>query len=324
MLRCWPLWLVWIAACGGKDATDGDTDDTTPSDTDQTDTDTEACEATVVGVEPGDDGTMPADGVIVATFSDAIQDTHPFDIVVTPAGDAGPLDGSLALASDGLSATFTPSTPLDYEADYDLTVSVCEHEVSGSFSTLPQPLDPATLEGRTYGLLVDDVTWHEPQNLSIFDLNLDYVLVQVTDVDVAHQTLQPIATTGDASPFVGEPPVPTCSMVMDAPVTDFSHNPAFQVGPTDLTYPYGDGTSVTIENFSLEASFSADGSEIVDVRVTGLFDPSQVIQIDCGTAALLLQGRCLPCASGECLVVDARAPSAPWFDGLDIVAECAL
>lgn len=332
MYRCWPMLLALVLACG--DDKTGDTDDGTvvepgPTDpTPPTEPPTElpqGCSATVASVDPKNNATNhPADASITVTFSEAIEAADPLDITVHEVASGAMIPGGLSLAADGTSATFTPNDPLAYDTDYDLDITVCEAAVAGGFTTLPEPVDASLLPGRTYGIEYKDVVWVQPGDTSLLTLDVDYILVQIDTIDLAAETIESVAGTGmledDGSI------TPDCPAAVQAPTSDFSTNPMFTVGPADLEYPYNDDT-FTIEQFTLQAQFSADGSQIVDVHIEGLVNPEQLLAgANCALAAVIVSGNCVPCPSGvgDCLELEATAATADWLPALDLITECAL
>lgn len=331
-MRSLHLLLFLALGCSGPDKGSDDDTDTTPGDTDDTqdtddtdtdDTDVEPCAATVVAVTPGNGDTAPADTTIVAEFSEAIGASDHVDFIVT--GSGGAVTGSVDLASDGASATFTPSATLDYDATYDVTIELCEGSVSGAFHTLPAPIDPTLAEGRTYGLPYADVVFIEPQNTTalaaLLAPDFEYILLQVDQVDDVALTFESVVATADGAL------APNCAAAVRAPTSDMSNNPQFQVGPTNLVYPFPNGDSMNLQMLTVDGRFSQDGESLLDVYLRGLVDPSEVNDdLNCATAALLTGGTCLPCpaTAGSCLLIEAEVPVATWMQGVDVVATCAL
>jgi hypothetical protein len=315
--------LAFVLGCNGGDGKSETADPTTGTDPTTTETPTTApCTAELLGLTPTD-GTVgfPIAGSVVASFSASVvegQYTVGIDGVT----------GTTVLAGDGLTATFTPDAPLAESTAYQATASACDSQLASSFETAGESVDPTDLTGKTYGILFGNLTFTEPPqtviNLAESLAGLDttfFLLVGVQDYDAANNSLIAAAATG--YPY-GVTIEPDCAAALGDIVADFSQNPTFQFGPTDLAVPYGAYDTLNIESLDLQGTFSTDGAEIQNVLVTGRLD-LRPTGVGCSVAAAL-GATCAPCADGvpECLVVDASATRAGEIVGLDLAATCGL
>jgi hypothetical protein len=320
MRQCFLLALC--LACAGKDEISGGTGAETDTDTDSdADTDTEVpCTATVVSLDPADGAVGVAlDTEIVATFSEPVAEGR-FDLGIDG------VTGDLALAGDGLTATFTPDVDLAQDTTYQVNATACDSSLAGSFTTAGDEVDALALEGRTYGIRWESLQFSEPDPFAVAFLPIDitHVLVGVQSYDpVTDALIAAAATAYDDNGALGI----DCTASISGIEADFTGNPSFQVGPEDFVIandPYDPYDDYIIEDFSLTGSFSADSTQILGPHITGKID-ARAFGYDCGTFGALVN--CLPCDDGEpqCAEVDAYAVSAnDLTSSADLIGFCGL
>jgi len=327
--------LLALVACNGKDdeaadtdapVTDADTDTDADADADtdtDTDSDTDAdCQAVIDTVDPEPNNQLvPLDQVISVRFDSPILASDPWSLAVDGVSGSASLDGDMR------GATFVPDAPLANDTLYMIDAAVCGDSAQASFRTLPPPVADADIEGITYAVAFDDVEITEPPNAALLEtfLPIEYILVQVSEVDAIAQS---IVAAGAVATLVDGVPEVDCGASVGGINVDFAMNPYFSMGPEVLFIDAGD-VVVPIRDFTLLGRFSADGTEIVDVRVSGLVDLSQEpVGLNCQTVANLTNGTCLPCSQGavtsDCLLLDAVAPNGPIDPRFDIDLACGF
>jgi hypothetical protein len=303
----------------GDADTDADSDSDTDTDAD-TDSDTDAdCTATIDEIVPLD-GSVDVDVEtdVTVTFTQAVTET---DFSLTVDG----VSGTTELAGDGLSATFTPDDPLEFETDYDVTASVCDDSASSTFRTAYAPIDPEVLPDRVYALDYSTVTWESPAVAVFFQsqISIEYILTEIMAVDLDAETLDASGAVG--VDVQGTPRQAACYNVIQYGAIDFADNPAFRAGPNLLSVPTAGG-DLTIEDLLITATFNADATSLLDIDITGLLDtrPIDVMlgqnEGDVCALASTFGDTCEACGDGEdfCLAVWMTADEAPYVAGVDI------
>lgn len=335
-LRLWPLLLV-LGACEGGFLGGDDTADTadTGSDTADTGTDTSdtgsdtsdtsdtsggdtatTCAATVTTTSPADDEmNVAVNKVITARFSHPVGEG---DWSLSVDG----VTGTAELGSTAQVATFVADSPLATDTTYTLHASACDDDAVAEFTTASGPLAESDLDGRTYALAYEDVTWVQPAGLgsvvNLFGEPFEYLLVNVIDVttDTDPDTIHAAGSLGitDNEDIVQDP----CTEPYDFGVQDFSGNPVFEVGPTDIALA---DTGTTMTDAYIKAAFVEEGEAIEDIRISGQIDVNALAGMDlCGTLAYLGVA-CVQCAansaSSSCLDVVLVADRAEWVEDLE-------
>lgn len=316
MLRTWPALFVVLGACGSHEPDDAPLG---PNDSDIPD---ENCNARIASITPAHgDRDVALDAAVVAVFSEPIASTARHEVTVYHANTGQRVDGELNLASNGLSATFTPASPLVSSSSYDVTARVCGHVDHAAFDTAALPVDTGLLPGSTYALDVARIQWIQPKNADL-ESSEGHVLLHVDSVDAEAPSMQVLVTTGASVDGVV---VPDCAHVSEPPPTDLSNNPQFTVGPVELLVNSDEG-SVTVEGLSIDATFTSDARALLDLHFLGFVDPSQYDgSMPCAFVAAIIQGNCAPCPTGggDCIVIEAKAPAADLLPAMDLGAICA-
>ncbi len=331
-MRALTLSVLFLVACGGDKS--GDDTDTVPSDADtdtdadtdvdtdtDTDTDTDVnCDALISSVDP-DPGYLlsTVDQVVTVTFDKAIAAGDPWSLDITGVA------GTSNLEADMMTATFTPDADLSYDTTFTVHAAVCNDLATSTFSTLPEPIDTKSLEGRAYGVPFATLNITEPQNSAALSalLPIDVLAVQVGTVDPKTNNLNALGAVAIDDNGV---PALDCGAAIDDVELDFTLNPYFRMGPTVLSIDAGADTIDAID-FEILGRFNADASEIQDVSVSALIDlTGQTGVLSCATIATVANGTCDPCYAGaptnECLVLEATAPAGFEDARLDIAADC--
>jgi hypothetical protein len=257
---------------------------------------------------------------VFATFSEAVA-ADEWSLMIDG------VDGSSALADDGLSATFTPDAELTPLTDYDVSGTVCDAPFNATFTTA-EAISSSAIEGVTYGLRYADLVYTEPaaltSTLTALDLSVDisHIVVQVLEAVDATETLNVAA--GTAFDVEGTDTI-DCEGVFVLNGVDYSANPTFVLGPQAIDLPLSKETVLTLEDFRLEGTFSESGDRILDVEVTGAIDVRPA-GVPCSLMAFLASGTCVACADGEqeCLVASAFASEALASETMDIGLDCEI
>jgi hypothetical protein len=298
--------LALLAGCDGAviDETDTSLDPDTGDDTD-TDTDVDTtCTATVVSTDPvSGHAAFPVNVGLTATFSEAVT-AGQYALSING------VTGSTTLAADGLSATFTPNAPLATSTAYTFTATACASTVTSSFTTAGPPLSNTALDGSTYVLDYDDVTWVAPASAALFrdQIPVEYILLHVIDADTVAETISAVGSQG----IEGQsgPEQDPCQEPFDLGTQDFASNPVFRLGPSTFEFDV-QGNAVSLDNMRIEALFVEDGAAIEDVVISAEIDTRPLdsfspLSGDLCTDVGLLGDRCMACASDgaiECLGV---------------------
>ncbi len=327
MTRFLPLLVpafALLAACSGKDPTTDDSDSSgnLDSDTQHLD-DTGSCATAVLETEP-------VDGTGDVYYHDTITVTFDGDggaAVFTLLDAAGtPVPVSATWTDGNVQAVLTAElAPL---TTYTLTTEICGTPSSMSFTTselgTALTVDPASLVGSTYMFRLSDASITEPAFLDIV-ANAYLTVPILIGVDQSDaETIDLLGGLGyeDGSTYAQEPGLPT----WDFPVADFTAQPFFAAASPLVTIMYGT-TPIPINNFTLEGTFSADGSMIAHGLATGTGDtrymaplvgkPADDYGAMCDFAAAA-GVYCIACPDGEpyCLYIVAENINATKVDGL--------
>jgi hypothetical protein len=312
--------VIGLAACDVEKQTlepnipgDGsDTDTDLPGDTDA------PCTNTLTSVSPADGATQVDTATVVEVgFNEPVVEG-------TWSVEIDGVSGLTSIDSTGLLVTYTPDEVLAFDTTYTINASVCAQSASASFDTAAEPLDISLLDGRTYELPYADLTWVKPNAISLLSSYIDFdaFIIQVDSIDVVAETLTVLSAVGYDNGGVTEP---ECSSLFSPGSADFSQNPTFLAGPSDMALPVG-GTDLILEDFTLSANFNSDGTKIENITFSGLADTralDSTVGNTCNLASFL-GDTCVACNDGEvkCLEMEAEAAEALWNAGLDLAAEC--
>lgn len=303
---------------GGEGDADADSDADSDTDADS-DGDADLCTAEISAVDPRDGLTdAPLNPAITATLTAAITEA---DYTVSLSGPDGAVDGTASLGSGDTVITFRAQSPLERASEYTATFTVCSENASTSFTTVGNPHDEA-LEGRTYDVDLNQVTWHAPSagSLLVGQLETDHLLFMVQDVDLSAQTIDFVGAVGLDDNGVQQY---ACAAAFDYDPADFSGNPAFQVGPADTTFG-GGGFDVNVWSLETSGAFNTSGNSLNNLRIRGYLDVRELefngIGV-CAVAETILGQPCVACPNDGvvgCLQLDIESATAPWVRNLTI------
>ena len=284
---------------------------------------------------------MSVDTSVTVTFSAAIPDGGTWSV------DIADVDGTATLSDDGMSATFVPDATLPFETAFTVTATACDDTQTAEFATRPQPVDPAVIDGMTYGISEDELNVTVPSRLGgilgLAGLELfNVIALQLSNYDDQANTFQVSSTILDADS------TPVCDFLISVP-TDFSTNPLVVFGPEDLLVDLGFGPLLTLEDLMVRARAASDGSELTDVEVSLAIALEKIplpggnssleaylvgdALAPCGDSSMAAAAlshavggiTCVPCDSsdsGMCMLVEADATRAGSVS-VDLEQECA-
>ena len=271
--------------------------------------------------------TLPEDGAtgvfvgdtIEVTFSDADSSAT---LTVT-AADGTVAPGTLSWRDATL--IYTPTGQLIPETDYTVAVNFSCGEPSVGFTTSAtgQPLT-ADLLDRTYDMSLTGARILQPtgvQDLVESFLGTD-VLAGVQSTSPSLQLLGAVATE-DSDPLVQS----ECTPTVPFPAGNFTESPNFVMGPADETFAIGEA-SLTMYDLKITGTFTADGTAVHGITLSGLADTRAVGKIlsenaSEQTACNLASAAgvvCEPCPDGEnlCITIVADRISASEVAGLTL------
>ena len=236
--------------------------------------------------------------------------------------DADPLVGPFDVDLDGFSGCAGDCDVAD-PAVNPSEIDPCEDGIDQDCSGYDAVCPVAGLEGRTYVLDWDDLTFVYPASAAVIT-SVGALLFQVEVHDEVAETLSwaGSAGTGPVSP------TPDCITAMQVPPNDFSTNPVFEVGPHGFALLYRNAP-IDVEDFVLTGSFDVDAAGLLDLTITGRIDTRPIdplIGLDACLVVAAFGDTCVPCQDGqvECLETLATAPYAPYDASIDVIGDCGL
>ncbi|HHO51129.1 MAG TPA: hypothetical protein ENK18_09735 [Deltaproteobacteria bacterium] len=247
--------------------------------------------------------------------------------------DGNLIETQMAWADGNLSFELASERSLEANTDYVLVLQDCQQTQEIPFTTSPlgTPLSEpaASLVGNTYLLDLAGAEWIEPPQLaSIIAVYLtDPILlgVRFADADQIDFLGAPGSTDtlGQVSQAQG---VPTWNF----PLSDFSQQPFIDAQAEQITLQYSldEVIDIPVQDFVLQATFSADGRSIgggilsgrADTREIGLLlnpnDEGALCELSAGLGVF-----CEPCSDGQsyCLDLVARDLEGTLQPGLVLV-----
>jgi hypothetical protein len=191
-----------------------------------------------------------------------------------------------------------------------------------------RPLAEANLDGRTYALDYQDVTWAQPAGLAMVSalVDIEYVLLAVLDVDPIYETIETAGSLGISDPasVSADPDIiqDPCVAPVEFGVADFSGNPVFEIGPADFPIDIA-GQEVVIDDAYVHAVFVEDGAAIEDIQISGQLDTTPLateLGFDiCNNPLVPIP--CVPCnndpSSVTCVDVLLTADRAEWQENIE-------
>lgn len=317
--------LALVAGCGddnegGKDTSGGDLDTSSG--------DVVECAVTTLAIVPEDGatGVYYRDPLVVSFEGDAsaeatisLVDASGAETAVTPTWGEGGVQATMDVVLE-------PSTT------YTLTVDVCDATTTATFTTsdlgTPLTVASADLQGRTYVFRLSEADITEPAFLDVIAdsyLNVPLLLGITAADDTSIDILGALGTLNDDGSYTQN----MAQLTWDFPAADFTTRPFFFAQAEYIVLSY-QGTPIPIEDFTIEGTFTADGTAIMEGRATGLGDSRELGQMifgDDDPAAIcnLAEDQgvyCVPCADGGpyCLEIVAEDIVATWEEGLVVTA----
>jgi len=268
-----------LVACG-NDGKDKDTADTDGGD---------KCANAILGQNPVDGGTdinpRAAVDFLLAQADDAAT------ILVT---DGAGADVAGTSTTTGTRVLFTPTERLASNTQFDVTLEWGCDPVTSSFTTNDlgdTPVDASSLAGRTWGFALTEGRVVDPPALSsVLPMMLDFDILLMVE-------------TGDATALdliggvtaEGEETQSLCAPHIAFPTpADYSENPFFQVTADTMSLVIA-GDPLAVTDLLLTGTFSADGSTMEDVYLSG--------NVNLGSELCALMGSsgvdCEACPSGS-------------------------
>jgi len=260
-------------ATDGGTGTDGGTmtDGGTPTDGGTvTDGGGTECPVGLVSSSPADGDTGVDLGV---TVKFTLDDADPTASVTLASVDGSSVAGSFGLSSDDTEVWFQADSPLAATTDYVATLDWCGGNDTVLFTTT-DPGDPVdSLVGNAYNIDLAGATWVKPAGVGGLLSGYLTAELMLSVSDLTTDTITMFGALGD-----GTGSQDTCLPTIDFPTADFTANPFFQLGPSDVMLDIG-GYSVTMNDFRMSGSFSADASQIEGGTVDAELDARDLVVI---------------------------------------------
>lgn len=279
--------------------------------------------------------TLPDDGATGVYVGDTIE-------VTFSAADEGATltlltpDGSSISGTStwrGPTLVFEPDAQLEPETRYTATVDFsCGNPTFAFTTSATGKALTVELDGRTYDMSLDGARILQPdgvQDLVEGFVSAD-VLVGVMATSPALSFLGGIAAA-DSDPLTQD----ACVRTVPFPDGDLSASPTFKIGPGDSSFAVGDA-DLTIYDLELSGTFTADGTGVDGIKLSGLadtrnvgaaFSDSATEETACNLADAA-GVECEPCPDGEnyCITIEIDRLTATEIPGLtmeEVTNVCA-
>lgn len=246
-------------------------------------------------------------------------------------GAGAPVQVSQRWDEARMNVEILPARPLAASTAYTIVAEFCENRVEIPFTTgtLGTPLSvPATdLEGRAYLFDMARAEFVRPPGIgTLIGVYLSEPLL-IEFHDVSASSIRLLGAQGywnDAGELRQYRSLPT----WDFGSADFSESPYFAGATPLITIAYGD-IDIPVYNFSLEGTFTADGTEVGRARAVGVGDtrylgpllsqgdrPEAVCELASGLGV-----DCVPCPDGNpwCMDLEIAFDDAAYLEGFDVV-----
>ena len=248
--------------------------------------------------------TWPENGRLNAFYRTTIEfflNPAPTGSEVLIVADNGvPVPGSTVHHSDRVE--FVPDDPLNANTTYSVELQDCPPSVV-TWSTSPTgaPIDPTTAIGTVYAVDLDSGRWIEPPGVGSLltgYLTVD-VMVGIEDADASALTvLGGVSEEGTQNQDL-------CSETVMFPPADFTDNPYFELGPSDIAIGVL-GTSIDMYDLFLSGAFRPDFTGMEGATLEGQLDTRGLVPLvdpfgppDAVCTLLVTFGvTCGPCVSG--------------------------
>jgi hypothetical protein len=233
--------------------------------------------------------------------------------------DSGGGDTDTDTDSDTDTDTDTDSdTDTDTDTDTD-----SDTDTDTDTDTDVGPPVESDLTGRTYAIALGDATITEPAgagSLLAAYITQEILLGVESVTDTQIEMIGTVAVDG-SSPAEQN----YCLGTIDFPTADFSRNPRFQVGPSDLALDIG-GYAIVITGLEITGTFAADGASFDNGTLLGTIDTRPLDPLVGDTEGAicdvveLFSASCEPCTDGEeyCLTIRAEDVTGAEVAGLEL------
>lgn len=239
------------------------------------------CDVVTLDQSWPEDGLSPAsrDIRLSVGFTGAVSDEGLSFSVIGPDGAtvAGSVTRDEADPETGMSgATWAPDALLEADQAYTWTVSVCEAQGGGAFTTGAhgERVDAAGLIHTSFELDLTHATWIQPEGgASIFRSLFDGVLllgVESAD-DVSIDLIAGVGEQIDSETVQQDP----CFETADFEAESFRNNPYARVGPTTLTLDV-QGFAVPLQGVTVSGAFTDGGAALSDGTLDAELDVRDV------------------------------------------------
>ena len=300
----------------------------------ETDTDVPSCTTTITT-------TLPADSSNDAYYRGAIEFhlTAP-DMTAQVITD---IPGTQSFRQDGAIVVWSPSSPLEPEANYSATLEYCggSPEIHFRTSELGTELIPenADFQDRTYSIDMNSGRFVEGEGIAEVAATLftQPLLLGVAAIDPDFVTMRMALSDGKTP--AGQD---YCARTKNLPPATLEDSPFIVIGGQDIELDYKDQGSFTLKDLSFEGTLAPDGTYVggaafsvtIDAtQVTDAFDFADVAAL-CDFAATLGTAceTCPDSSSETCITIAADHINSGLVDGLvideiteaDTDSRCAL
>lgn len=228
------------------------------------------------------------------------------DVVVTSGGDT--FEGTTTIG-DGL-ITWRPSNPLPENATIAWALTACDGGASGEFSTgtLDSPVEPASLEGKTYALDLANATWISPEGAGVLIASVFGGAVLIGVQSASDTELDCLGSSGQLTSSESWQQDP-CFPTIDFQSVDFSNNPYFEIVSPLVQFEV-QGITAVVHDVSVSGGLTADA--IVDGNFSGEIDMREYTAVLQGDGCDLIESylgiSCVECRSDssvDCLWIEA-------------------
>ena len=339
--------LLLLLACNKDDAVPADSDGLIGDSGAPTETDSDAPDECLTVPEE----ILPADGKSNVYYRDplAVTFTGPapdatFSLTTTDDGEAHEPTLIPQWNASDEHADLLVQGYLQASRDYALTITVCDASYTSTFSTGVYgddlTVDKDEIEGRTYLVRLDEVTFTEPAGFGAFlSVYLDIpILIGVEEITPDGTKMELLGDQGRLKSDgtytqkhneTRDDGIQYYVATWPFPDVDFNGDPYFsgQADKIELRYS---GAKITVHDFQLTGTFAPDGSSFGGGTLAGLGDTAEMAPLfgeadDPYYVCELLEGagtECEVCPDTEqktCLYLVGEGITAPELDYIDLI-----
>lgn len=218
-------------------------------------------------------------------------------------------------------------TDTDADSDTDTDTDTDSDTDTDTDSDTDADTEPVEddLTAQTYEVDLAAATWVQPNGVGDF---IGGYLTTTLLLGIESATETELEMMGALS-VEGSSPAEQdyCLPTIDFPTADFSGNPRFEIGPTDISLSLG-GASVDVSDFTVTGAFAADGSDFHNGTIEGLIDTRPIdvmLGQDEGSVcayAGIFGASCERCSDGEdyCLAMELEDVEGELVEDLVLYA----